>query len=121
MQHLRGRLDEFLRLCADASDDELPVVISTIAESWRVAWPRLKDQLCLPAGGNLAAGMVHHVREKKRLERLLSMEQAAERLGISRKTIYRHKQIYPFVVQVGPRSWRVDENLLAQYLQRRRL
>jgi excisionase family DNA binding protein len=121
MQHLRGRLDEFLQLCADAADDELPSVISTIAESWRVAWPRLKDQLSLPAAGNLAAGIVHHVHEKRRFERFLSMEEAAKRLAISRKTIYRHKRLYPFVVQVGPRSWRVDETLLDQYLQRRRL
>jgi excisionase family DNA binding protein len=91
--------------------------------SWSAWRTRFAGRTCrsLPAAGNLAAGIVHHVHEKRRFERFLSMEEAAKRLAISRKTIYRHKRLYPFVVQVGPRSWRVDETLLDQYLQRRRL
>lgn len=47
----------------------------------------------------------------------LSVQDAAARLGVSKHTLYRHPDQYPFLRNDGGR-WRVDGRQFAQYLAR---
>lgn len=52
-------------------------------------------------------------------DRLLSLERAADRLGMTRKWMYRHGKTLPFAVQVSPRKTMFRERGLEQWLAAR--
>ena len=52
-------------------------------------------------------------------ERLLSLERAADRLGMTRKWMYRHGRALPFAVQVSPRKTMFRERGLEEWLAAR--
>lgn len=51
---------------------------------------------------------------------LLSIEQAASRLGVSRFWIYRNAKRLPFARRIGPRALRFSSKGIARYLDQRR-
>jgi excisionase family DNA binding protein len=51
-------------------------------------------------------------------DRLLSVSEAAERLGLSRDRLYRHATRFPFVVRVG-RSVRFSSQGIDRYIRQR--
>jgi excisionase family DNA binding protein len=83
----QGDLLERLRAVArDLPAEELPDLIGQLESVKAAAWARLSS----PA----AAQSQSH-------DELLSVEVAAERLGVSRDYLYRHAQDYPFTRRQG--------------------
>ena len=82
----QGDLLERLRTSArELSPEELPAFIGVLESIKATAWARLSA----PA----AASQPH--------DELLSVEVAAERLGVSREYLYRHSREYPFTRRQG--------------------
>jgi predicted DNA-binding transcriptional regulator AlpA len=50
--------------------------------------------------------------------RLLTADEAATRLGMTKQTLYRNAKRFPFTVHVGRRALRFDENKLNHWLAR---
>jgi predicted DNA-binding transcriptional regulator AlpA len=53
-------------------------------------------------------------------DRLLTVEEAAARLGTSEDWLYRHASKLPFTVRLAPRQLRFSVQGIAQYLHRQR-
>jgi len=53
-------------------------------------------------------------------DRLLSIDEAAVRLGVSRFWIYRNAKGLPFARRIGPRALRFSSKGIARYLEQRR-
>jgi excisionase family DNA binding protein len=51
-------------------------------------------------------------------DRLLTAEDAAKRLGVSRRYIYIHADTYPFTRRLGPRTLRFSERGMERWLAR---
>jgi predicted DNA-binding transcriptional regulator AlpA len=50
---------------------------------------------------------------------LLDVTEAAQRLGTSKDWLYRHADVLPFTVRLGPRQLRFSAHGLAQYIRKR--
>lgn len=80
---------------ATAAPGELPDLLGRLETIKSRAWARLASPAPQPASTVSAAP------EPKPAERLLTAEQAAERLGRSKWWVYRHRQEIPHVVLPG--------------------
>lgn len=93
------------------SAEALPAFIGELEALKTRAWVRLMAGS--PAGGNgqpeaPAAG-----------DRLLTVEEAAQQLGLSRDYLYRHAKTLPFTVRVGPRQLRFSLRGIERYIRQR--
>jgi excisionase family DNA binding protein len=52
-------------------------------------------------------------------ERFISVKEAAARLGVSPKWLYRRKKTLPFMREVAPGTWRVSEPALDRWMHNR--
>jgi hypothetical protein len=77
--------EDILRAARELPPDELPDLIGQLEAAKATAWARLSA----PA----ASSQPH--------DELLSIEVAAERLGVSRDYLYRHHSQYPFTRRQG--------------------
>lgn len=69
----------------------------------------------LPDGGDQPADRVAEPSP----DRLLTVTQAAERLGVDRRWLYRRADKLPFTKRLGPGTLRFSEKGLAKWMERR--
>ena len=70
----------------------------------------------------LAARLLYvqeHHESRSPEDRLLTVEEAASRLGTSEDWLYRHAPKLPFTVRLAPRQLRFSSQGITKYLQRR--
>jgi excisionase family DNA binding protein len=63
----------------------------------------------------LGAGMLHE--PEGRPDQLLTVEEASERLRLSKDYLYRHARRLPFFVETGARAVRFSEHGIERYLR----
>lgn len=51
---------------------------------------------------------------------MLTVDQVADRLGLTRKSVYRRSKDWDFVVRYGRKAMRFDENRLDKWIERHR-
>ena len=52
--------------------------------------------------------------------RLLRLEKAAERMDVTARWLRAHRKDLPFIVELGPRVYRVDVDRMERWLERRK-
>jgi excisionase family DNA binding protein len=98
--------------CADLPLETVPVVLMQIA-SGLTRLTALQDALA--ARMAQAPGAARN-RGHQGADRLLSVREAAERLGMSPDWVYRHAKQLPFTRRVGRRALRIDPDGLVRWL-----
>jgi excisionase family DNA binding protein len=106
--------DEFRRLMEKVPEAELPDLVAELARGDAIARRRLyapqADAVTSPEpGGNGDA-----------LDRLLTVEEAAERLGVRPRWLYENADRLRFTRRIGRRTLRFSEKGLEQYMATRR-
>lgn len=93
---------------AEIPPDRVPALLGEIERLRATLWARLTT----PAGGN---GQPDPPAE----DRLLSVTEAAEKLGLTEDYLYRHAKTLPFTVRVGPRQLRFSLRGIERYIRQR--
>ncbi len=107
MSDLAALLAQLQEAAETLSPQEAPGFIGALESLKARAWARLMGSA--PAGGS---------REASEGDRLLSVEEAAQMLGLSRDYLYRHAKALPFTVRLGSRL-RFSERGIERYIQKR--
>src|SRR5947208_1266229 len=102
---LTGRLDELLANVENVSIEEIPALLIRLGA--------LSQQLA--ARLIMANGNGPRPDPKAGAGKLLDVEEAAERTGMSEDWLYRHASTLPFTVKVG-RSLRFSETGLVKWI-----
>lgn len=93
------------RLAAGIAAEKLPELIGEIERAKAVAWSRLAAPVPRAAAPEA--------------DRLLTIEEAAPKLGLSTSYLYKHSEEFPFTVRVGGRV-RFAERGIDDYIRRQR-
>jgi len=102
-------LDELVRDPArvwDLPPEAVPALIGELERLRATLWTRL------------VASRDAHDREALPKDRLLTVEEAAQKLGLSRDYLYRHAKRFPFTVRLGSRL-RFSERGVERYIRQR--
>jgi excisionase family DNA binding protein len=91
---------------------DLRRAIEALPPGSSVTLPR--DALLQAINGNSAAP----TPEPEQSDRLLTVREAAQRLGVSTRYIYGHVDRYPFARRLGPKTLRFSERGLEKWLAR---
>jgi excisionase family DNA binding protein len=91
---------------------DLRRAIEALPPGSSVTLPR--DALLQAINGNGAAP----TPEPEQSDRLLTVSEAAKRLGVSRRYVYGHADEYPFARRLGPKTLRFSERGLEKWLAR---
>ena len=94
--------------------DDLRRAIEALPPGSSVTLPR--DALLQAINGNGAAP----TPAPEQPDRLLTVSEAATRLGVSRRYVYGHADEFPFVRRLGPKTLRFSERGLEKWLARTR-
>ncbi len=97
----------------DVRPDEVPVLLGRLEELRARLWGRLQAPTPPPSDGAPAD------RSKHGHDQLLDAGEAAKRLGVDRRWIYRHAESLPFTTRLGPRTLRFSERGLDRWLETR--
>jgi predicted DNA-binding transcriptional regulator AlpA len=103
---LAMKLGHILQEIHDLGPTEIPAFLSQVAA--------LQSALA----ARLLSVQEHH-QSRSAEDRLLTVEEAASRLGTSEDWLYRHAPKLPFTVRLAPRQLRFSSQGIAKYLQRR--
>src|SRR5437879_10181756 len=91
---------------------DLRRAVETLPPGSSVTLPR--DALLQAINGNGAA----LTPEPEQSDRLLTVREAAKRLGVSKRYVYGHADEYPFTRRLGPKTLRFSERGLERWLAR---
>jgi excisionase family DNA binding protein len=104
--HPREALDAALAHLDDLDAEDLPTVLGVLEEAKARCWARL------------TAPPPPSRRDEP--SQLLTVREAAARLGLSADYLYRHKRKLPFMQHVGTRTIRCPEAALARWVAAQR-
>ncbi len=94
---------------AEASPQQAPALLGELERLKASLWGRLMTPL--PAlDGHSGAGEG---------DRLLTVEEAAHRLGVSKDFLYRKARVLPFTVRLGPRQLRFSLRGIERHIRQR--
>jgi excisionase family DNA binding protein len=102
-------IEELLASLKEISAEKIPAVLSQLAAAQSMLAARL-----LQNGSSNGT----HWESKAGAGKLLNVEEAAERTGMSQDWLYRHSSTLPFTVKVG-RSLRFSEAGLEKWIRSR--
>ena len=110
----RDRLRPILSEVDALSPDELPVALGVLAE----AQARILGRLSGPS--NVLAANGGSPARPPESDRLLTVQEAAKRLGVEVRWLYRHHRDFAFTRKLGRRTLRFSDAGLTRYLAARR-
>jgi len=87
--------------------EDLPALAGTLAEAQAIVVARI------------AAGPTTHEASPEPDDGLLTVNEAAERLGVKPRWLYRNAKTLPFTRKLGHRTLRFDPNQLARWQRTR--
>jgi Helix-turn-helix domain len=88
-----------------APSAELPALIGQLVEAQARAWARLQQPGPAPAPAEPLPGT-----------RMVGIDEAAQRLGMSRSWLYRNASKLPFATRPNGHNWRFNTRGLEKYL-----
>jgi len=101
----------------DQLDHVLAQSLSTDCPELIAIGERFTAQVRLNMLQNLMAPLPQHARSTD--DRLLTVEEASRKLGVTKDYLYRHADHFPFTVRVGPRHVRFSLHGLERYIRQR--
>lgn len=96
---------------AEISPEQVPAMLGQLEELRALLLARL---LTVPANGNAPAPGA-----PAEGDRLLTVEEAAHKLGASKDYLYRHAKALPFTVRISPRQLRFSLRRIERFIQQR--
>jgi excisionase family DNA binding protein len=106
------RLEDLLADPARVQDLPPQVAVGLLPRVIGLQTALLARALGTPAGGNGA-------KAPEESDRLLTVKEAAEKLGLSEDYLYRHAKSLPFTVRVGPRQLRFSVRGIQRFIHQR--
>ena len=97
---MRAELQHILTAAKELPAEDLPHLLGELEEIRCTAWARINGPAVQPASN-----------------RLLSIDEAAVKLGVSKDYLYRHHSEFPFTRRIG-RALKFAQNGIEKYLSR---
>lgn len=111
MNDLAALLASLHQVAETLCPGEAPGFIGALESLKAKAWARLI--------GTAHAGVGNGQPEGPGEDRLLTVAEAAQKLGLSRDYLYRHAQALPFTVRIPPRQLRFSLRGIERYIRQR--
>lgn len=101
-------LAELETALAQVPPEETPTLLGEVERLRARLWGRMMEGAGNPRGS-----------APEGADRLLTVEDASERLGLSKDWLYRHADKLPFSVRIGPRQLRFSAQGIEKYIRQR--
>jgi excisionase family DNA binding protein len=109
--------DKKYHALTDHLDHVLAQALSTDCPDLIAIGERFTAQVRLNMLQYLMAPLPQHARSTD--DRLLTVEEASRKLGVTKDYLYRHAGHFPFTVRVGPRQLRFSLHGMDRYIRQR--